>query len=264
MRNKYFGVACPAAPGWRQQLLSQFDTVKGHGAHGIIFDQMGGRPPYICFDPDHRHDRPSLANGPGTVANMQSLRETMKGRDREFAFVIELAADCYFPWVDIIHAWGPGFYPAPDSFGALLRYTFPEAVITNRSGGPFDRKAQYGHAFTLGLRFDAATRDAEDPAVGPYLTRLSELRKQHADLLLEGRFVDDEGFFCDNSRVAAHGFLAGDRLAVAVWNPETVPQKATVIAPGYRRETVRWQNPKWAGPDRTLMPNDVAVFIFRK
>lgn len=264
MRNKYFGVACPSAPGWLAQLQSQFELVKGHGAHGIIFDQMGGRPPYICFDPSHKHERPSLANGPGKVANMRRLREAIKASDPEFAFVIELVTDCYTPWVDIMHAWGPGFFPAPDSYGALFRYTFPEAVITNRTGGPYGRKAQYGHAFTLGLRFDAATRDGQDPAVGPYLARLCELRNRHAELLMEGRFVDDEGFICDNSRVAAHGFLAGNRLAVAIWNPDEVPQKAAVFAPGYTPETVLWQNPKWSGPDHTLMPDDVSVFIFRK
>jgi len=264
MRNKHFGVACPSAPGWLQQLQSQFETVKGHNAQGIIFDQMGGRPPYICFDADHKHDRPSLANGPGKVANMRRLREVMKSRDPQFAFVIELVADCYTPWVDIIHAWGPGFFPAPDSYGALFRYTFPEAVITNRTGGPYDRKAQYGHAFTLGLRFDAATRDGQHPEVGPHLARLTELRNQHADLLLEGKFVDSEGFVCDNSRVTAHGFVAGNRLAVALWNPEETPQKAVVVAPGYKLKSALWQNPAWSGPDHTLMPGDVAVLIFSK
>jgi len=264
MRNKYFSVACPSAPGWFEQLRSQFEMVKGYGAHGIIFDQMGGRPPYICFDPEHKHARPSLANAPGKLRNMRRLREIIKARDPEFAFVIELAADCYLPWVDIVHAWGPGFFPGPDSFGALLRYTFPEAVLTNRSGGSRDRKAQYGHAFTLGLRFDASTGEGQDPSLGPYLSRLCELRRQHAELLLEGRFVDKEGFLVSNDRVAAHGFSAGDRLAVALWNPEPNPQKVSVLAPGYSLETVSWLEAKWSGPDHTLKPNDVAVWIFRK
>lgn len=264
MRNKYFGVACPSAPGWMEQLQSQFETVKGHGAQGIIFDQMGGRPPYVCFDPAHKHERPSLANGPGKVANMKCLRDAMKAKDPEFAFVIELATDCYFPFIDITHAWGPGFFPAPDSYGELLRYTFPEAIVTNRTGGTMDRKAQYGHAFTLGWRFDAGTRDGEDPDVGPYLGRLCQLRNQHSDLLLQGKFVDNEGFVSSNSKVAAHGFQAGDRLAVVLWNPETVPQKTSVVAPGYSLEKVLWQDPACSGPDHTLMPNDVAVHIFRK
>jgi hypothetical protein len=78
MRNKYFGVACPSAQGWLEQLISQYKLIDGHGGQGIIFDQMGGRPPYICFDERHDHVKPSLAAGPGKVRNMQRLRELMK------------------------------------------------------------------------------------------------------------------------------------------------------------------------------------------
>jgi hypothetical protein len=264
MRNKYFGVACPTARGWAEQLQSQFEMVKGHGAQGIIFDQMGGRPPYICFNKDHPHVKPSLAAGPGKVANMRRLRETIKARDPEFLFVIELLTDCYTPFADIIHAWGPGFYPAPESYGALFRYTFPETIATNRSGGPHDKKTQYGHAYSLGWRFDAQTRDAHDPEVAGYLARLSELRSKFPDLLLEGRFVDNENFVCDNNSVAAHGFLAGERLAVTLWNPTRLPQKARVLAPGYTIEEVSWMSPELTGPDHSLLPNDVAVLVFRK
>lgn len=264
MRNKYFSVACPSAPGWIEQLESQFEQIARYGAHGMIFDQMGGRPPYICFDPAHGHPRPSLANAPGKVANMQRLRQRIKSHDTEFAFVIELAADCYLPWVDITHAWGPGFYPAPDSFGELLRYTYPEAVLTNRSDTPRDRRAHYGHAFTLGLRFDARLADLQDPEVGPYLRRLCELRNQYADLLLEGRFVDCEGFYANNPRVAAHGFLSGNRLAVALWNPEPTHQRVEIVAPGYRLRAIEGLEPRAVAYDEPLGPNEVAVWIFEK
>jgi hypothetical protein len=264
MRNKFFTVACPAAQGWFEQLKSQLDMVAGYGAHGIMFDQMGGRPAYICFDPSHRHARPSLAGGPGKVENMRRLRQAVQQTNPGFVIVIELLADCYAAWVDITHGWGPGFFPAPESFGELFRYTFPEVIATNRNDSPSDRKAQYGHAFSLGWRFDASTRDGENPSVGAYLARLCQLRNQHADLLLEGRFVDNEGFLCDNSALSAHGFLAAGRLAVALWNPTNTPQRAKVAAPGYILEAALWQNPGWSGPEHALMPNDVAVLIFKK
>ncbi len=60
----------------------------------------------------------------------------MKARDPEFAFVIELGTDCYAGLVDIIHSHGIGFWPEPEAFGEMLRYTFPEPLITNRGGGP--------------------------------------------------------------------------------------------------------------------------------
>ena len=64
MRNKYFGIACPGAKGWIDHLLWQLGLVQDLGAQGIIFDQMGGIPPYICFSKDHPHPKPSLAVGP--------------------------------------------------------------------------------------------------------------------------------------------------------------------------------------------------------
>ena len=264
MRNKYFGIACPGAKGWIEHLEWQLGLVQGLGAQGIIFDQMGGIPPYICFSKDHPHSKPSLAVGPEKVKNMKRLRAVMKARDPEFAFVIELGTDCYAGLVDIIHSHGIGFWPEPEAFGEMLRYTFPEPLITNRGGGPYDRRMQLGHAFALGWRFDANLRDARDPSLGPYFTRLCAMRNTHPDLLLNGRFVDNEGFLADNSRVSAHAFLAGDRLAVTLWNPGDAAERVSVIAPGYELEKAEWQEAGWSGPAHSILPKDVAVLIFRR
>ncbi len=79
MRNKWFGVACPAAPGWGDQLVSQAKMVLGFGAQGAFYDQLGGAPPYICFSNEHQHSKPSLAVGPWKVKNFQRLREVDQG-----------------------------------------------------------------------------------------------------------------------------------------------------------------------------------------
>jgi Domain of unknown function (DUF6259) len=264
MRNKYFGVACPSAAGWYEQLASQFEMVRGFGAQGMLFDQMGGRPPYICYSMEHPHSKPSLAAGPGKVHNMRRLRELMKSRDPDFVFIVELASDCYMSWLDIIHAWGIGFWPEPEAFGEMLRYTFPEVVITNRDGGPYDRRAQLGYAFSIGWRIDARPRDAMDPALARYLSRINALRTAHPELLLEGRFVDTEDFLCDNNRVASHAFVSGNRMAVTLWNPTDVPQKVRVIAPNYTMESTEWEDPRWSGIDHAIMPGGIAVQIFRR
>lgn len=264
MRNKFFGVACPGAKGWIERLEWQLGLVQGLGAQGILFDQMGGIPPYICFSKEHPHAKPSLAVGPEKVKNMKRLRAVMKARDPEFAFVIELGTDCYAGLVDIIHSHGIGFWPEPEAFGEMFRYTFPEPLITNRGGGPYDRRMQLGHAFALGWRFDANLRDVRDPALMPYFKRLCEIRSAHADLLLNGRFVDNEGFLADNSRVSAHAFVAGNRMAVTLWNPGEAAERVRVIAPGYEFERAEWQDPGWSGPDHSIPPKDVAVLIFRR
>jgi hypothetical protein len=83
-------------------------------------------------------------------------------------------------------------------------------------------------------------RDTTDPVMAPYLTRLNQLRTQFADLLLEGRFVDDEGFTSDNTNVSAHAYLAGNRMAVTPWNPTNTPQKPGIAAPGYTLKSANW------------------------
>jgi len=264
MRNKYFGIACPSASGWLDRLLWQLGMVQDLGAQGIIFDQMGGIPPYICFSSEHPHRKPSLAVGPAKVQNMRRLREAMKARDAQFIFVMELVTDCYAGYADIIHSHGIGFWPEPEAYGEMFRYTFPEPIITNRGGGPYDRRMQLGHAFALGWRFDANLRDVRDPDLASYLKRLVGLRNTYPDLLLDGRFADNERFLSDNSRVSAHSFIAGDRMAVTLWNPTDTAEKVNVIAPGYVLEKAEWQNPDWSGAGHSILPKDVAVLIFRR
>ena len=192
------------------------------------------------------------------------LRKVIKARDRDAVLSIELVSDCYAGWVDVVHSEGVGFHVAPESFGEMYRYTFPAHVITNRPiGSPeSDRRKQLGKAFSLGLRFDSGLRDVQNHA--RYMARLVEIYKTHADLLLEGRFVDNEGFLCDNNRVSSHAFVAGNRMAVTLWNPTDVAQRARVVATGYQLEKAEWQDPSWSGPDRWILPGDVAVLIFRR
>ncbi|HWR52802.1 MAG TPA: DUF6259 domain-containing protein [Bryobacteraceae bacterium] len=264
MRNKWFGVACPAAPGWADQLVSQANLVLDLGAQGAFFDQLGGAPPYICFSKEHNHTKPSLAVAPWKVKNLQRLREVIKARGPNAVLSFELVSDCYSGWADIVHSEGVGFHVAPESFGEMYRYTFPSHVITNRPiGSPEpDRRKQLGKAFSLGLRFDSGLRDLQNH--GLYYSRLLELYNTHADLLLEGRFVDNEGFLCDNNQVSSHAFVAGNRLAVTLWNPTDVAQRARVVADGYQLEAAKWQDPSLSGPGQWVMPGDVAVLIFRR
>jgi hypothetical protein len=263
MRSKLFGVACPLASGWYEQLASQFEMARKYGVNGLMYDQIGGRPPYICFDKEHPHAKPSLANGPGKIQNMKRLRELIKSRDPEFAFLMELNVDIYSGVGDITQPVQYGFTPGPESFGEMFKYTFPDRIITNRTGGG-DRKAAFGHGFSLQWRVDGMMRDTTDPVMAPYLTRLNQLRTQFADLLLEGTFVDNEGFTSNNDRISAHSYLTGNRMAVTLWNPGNVPEKPSIDAPGYALESAHWQNPAWTGLEHDIQPGDVAVLVFRK
>ena len=137
-------------------------------------------------------------------------------------------------------------------------------MITNRGAGPTDRRSQLGYAFTIGWRIDANPRDATDPALARYLSRINALRTAHPELLLEGRFVDTENFICDNNRVASHAFVNGNRMAVTLWNSTDVAQKVRVVAPNYTLQSAEWQDASLSGTDHTIMPGDIAVQIFQR
>ena len=257
----------PAPPkAGYEQLEWQLGLVQSLGAQGIIFDQMGGIPPYICFSKDHPHAKPSLAVGPAKVRNMKRLREVMKARDPNFAFVIELGTDCYAGLADIVHSHGIGFWPEPEAFGETLRYTFPEPLITNRGGGP----AHEAHADPATPSRSAGgsisnLRDARDPELGPFLSRLCELRNKNPEVLLDGRFVDSEGFLSDSSLVSAHAFVAGDRMAVTLWNPGARPPGASTSS---RPATIWRRSSGRTGDGRDSLARfsskEVAVMIFRR
>jgi len=260
--SKLFGVACPLAPGWYEQLVKQFDMAQSYGVTGLMYDQIAGRPPYICYDKTHMHDKPSLAFGPGKLKNLLQLRDLIKSRDPEFAFLHELVVDVFTGIGDITQPVNYGFVPSPESFGEMFKYTFPDRIITNRTNS--ERKACFGHGFALQWRVDGMMRDTTDPIMAAYLKRLNELRTQFADILLEGRFVDNEGFTSSNKNISSHSYLAGNRMAITLWNSTGEAQKPVITANGYKLESANWQDPSWKGTEHQILPGDVAVFVYNK
>lgn len=261
-RSKLFGVACPLAQGWYDQLVTQLDMAQSYNVTGVMYDQIAGRPPYICYDENHMHSKPSLAFGPGKLQNLLKLRDLIKSRDPEFAFLHELVVDVFTGIGDITQPVNYGFVPGPESFGEMFKYTFPDRIITNRTNS--SRKACFGHGFALQWRVDGMMFDTTDPIMAPYMTRLNQLRTQYADLLLEGRFVDNEGFTSDNTNISSYAYLAGNRMAITLWNSTSEPQKPLIVAKGYTLESANWQDPKWVGTDHQILPGDVALMVFKK
>ena len=107
-------------------------------------------------------------------------------------------------------------------------------------------------------------RDTSDPVMAAYLKRLNQLRSQYAELLLEGRFVDNEGFTSGNEKVSAYSYLAGNRMAITLWNSTAEPQKPVITVNGYKLESANWQDPDLKGTDHQIMPGDVALFVFTR
>ena len=72
-------------------------------------------------------------------------------------------------------------------------------------------------------------RDTTDPVMAAYLKRLNQLRSQYAELLLEGRFVDNEEFTNGNINLSAYSYMSGNRMAIILWNSTTEPQKPAIF-----------------------------------
>ena len=68
---------------------------------------------------------------------------------------------------------------------------------------------------------------------------MNEVRNAFPELLLEGRFIFDEGVECSNPLLTCRAFAASDRIAVVVTNGETRLQGGTIRVPGYHLTDLR-------------------------
>ncbi len=239
--QKIFAIACPSTEEWPKQLNRQADMVMALGADGLLFDQMGGDHPYLCFDKSHLHKKPAMAFA-GKIKLLKDLQGRVKAKDRDFAVMVELVCDCFTQYADMVHSHNDSFVvqgnmlPLPE----LYRYTFPEHIITSRDA---QKKETINHSFVLGLRqeywrmaepFEHVDRRFEnDPeqlrvkdyrgkmlGAKTYLEKIFRLKKKYPALLISGVFRDTDGIKILNKDVEAKLFLAKDRKqkAVILWN----------------------------------------------
>ncbi len=146
-----------------------------------------------------------------------------------------------------IVSWAKGG-PAVSAFPEMFRYTFPEAMSTVRVATPMIGRAMANYVCAYGLRYEIESRYAPDvrylrenrvpeveeyrevlgpPDVGmmratppeeaaAYLQKIIEFQRSHADLLWQGRFVDEEGFAAQGGPLVASlplpRSLGGDAL----------------------------------------------------
>jgi hypothetical protein len=165
--GKHFAVGCPGAPAWREQLHAQSRQALALGADGLLFDQIGGDHPYLCFNTGHAHARPDLA-GAAKVALLKSIRDEMEekggasdGRPspaRQDAasqggggLMLELTCDAFVQHTDLCHTKGTNFtdpgFPWP-TFAEMYRYTFPEHALSSRDA---QSPNEIRYAWLLGL-----------------------------------------------------------------------------------------------------------------
>ncbi|GHU77935.1 hypothetical protein AGMMS49992_27250 [Clostridia bacterium] len=119
--------------------------------------------------------------------------------------------------------------------GKTLRYAIDEC---GRSASFYNRLTCHEYieqpGSLLGLRFDMTIYRccgtlSDIPNYTKYLVELNALYRRYANYILNGKFVDNEGFTSDNPYVLAKGWRdAAGGIAVTLWNPTSKAQRVTL------------------------------------
>ena len=285
--RKAFSNICPSTPIWRKMMADRIDWIAGFEADGALYDQIGGMPPYPCFNEEHEHmnGKPSLSYTQGRLKLLPAIRERV-AEHKDFAFMSEHITDLYSQFLDCVHgigsapsARGGGMVPGPGqrnpTQGAsmmpeLFRYCFPGTMITVRNPKPYMDERMTNYAFEFGFKFEMELRYDTDqrfiredqaPEKREYAKKVADLRRKYEDFLLLGTFRADEGI--EESNVYANVFVAKDgRRAVALWN-----DRDETVAPVLRM--TRGKVARWADTDgkegnglpEEMAPNTVLLAI---
>jgi len=249
--NKSFVTACPGCREWVEHLKKQIDKALDLGVDGIFFDQLGwtSRP---CCDPTHGHRVPFHTVMAAKGEMLREMRAYLKAKAPEVSFGIEWISDVTACHVDFIHnitgatdVYNPdwkakGEKPDLMFFPEWTRYIFPEIITTDRDiRDDTDIERRVNMAVLRGYRSDVeiyrcrATIDAT-PHYKEYLTRVDQLRDRQRDLILNGAYIDTDGFTLDNPELFAAAFRSGNRLAVVVTQSHLEEAETVLRVPGYR------------------------------
>ncbi|MDP0497863.1 MAG: DUF6259 domain-containing protein [Verrucomicrobiota bacterium JB024] len=217
-----FVMACPSSPEWFELLCGLVDKAIDWGCHSLFLDQMGVAE-YPCCDTSHGHPPFWSGTMQQKADILRRLRDYMRKRDPKLALGIEWPADITAQHADYVHNAVGG-----ESFIEWFRYIFPEVILTDREIRD-DTNAEWlvNLSVVKGLRSDVEIYRcrktiAEAPRYESWLMQVNTLRQKYAELLLEGRYVDTEGFVHSNATIIARAFRDsasknddGDLLIVA-------------------------------------------------
>lgn len=284
-RNRTFAVACPACPEWAEVLIGIADLAADYGCKAVFYDQVG-MGDYPCCDPSHGHPVPFMGIMKAKVELTEKLRAAIKARHPDMGFGIEWLSDAGSQHIDFIHSltgfagvvndWEKtGEKPVARGFVDFFRYLFPEIIMSDREiRDDRDIERRVNHAVMKGLRSDVEIYRcrktiAETPHYGAYLKEVNALRQRQADILLEGRYRDTQGFLLSNREWEGRAFTRGDDLAVVVSQSHLDACMGEVSAEGYQFFASDGVGkfevaPKGKGASLKIFRHGLVVLKFRK
>ncbi len=283
--HKSFALACPYSREWMDILKRYVDTAVELGVDGVFFDQIG-IPELPCFGKNHGHPIPATDSRAVRISQMKEIREYLRARDPEMSFGVECATNFTSPFADYFHSFpgwniaandwaNTGEKPKLTSFIELFRYTFPEALISDREiRDDTDIERRVNLALLRGLVSDVEVHRCrtlidETPVYKAYLTRANRLRNKYRRLILNGRFQDTDGASCDNSEFSWAVFTAGDELAVIATQSHRSELNGVIEVPGYELTDHDGLGEFSVRPEQTktrisLMQHGLVVMIYKR
>jgi hypothetical protein len=268
--HKLFAPACPGDAEWEKVMRGVGTRLLGYGPSGVIYDQVGGMPPYPCFGTDRKEPLSEIFTA-GRLRYLAAIRANARQSSEKAGLMGEHICDLYAQFMDVIHGVHRGFSPSEPAFPQMVRYTFPEVVMTSRNAAPRLTLRQSNFALAYGFRFETevryradveTVRRREKPELQEYQRSISALRDRYWDLLGAGRFLDDRGLVNRNREVTATLFAQGKRNALVVWNNTAVKQEVKVEVTGKRFVEAAGVKGVLAARPGSLAPQEVAVLIY--
>ena len=171
-----FDLACLAAQGWYDRMLSLALQANELGADGILFDQLGVSGPRACYAEGHGHPAPAMVYAGERAEFFRRIADHMRRLNPDFIVMTEGLHDSLLDSVTLFHgcvlgtfpataneivSWAKGG-PAVSAFPEMFRYTFPEAMSTVRVATPMIGRAMANYVCAYGLRYEIESRYAPD------------------------------------------------------------------------------------------------------
>jgi hypothetical protein len=95
-----------------------------------------------------------------------------------------------------------------------------------------------------------------------YLKQVTDFSRRHRALLLEGRFVDTDGFTLSGEGLVAKSYRSERQLGVVVWNPTNRPILAQISVPGGKLISTSEPEQAQAQPDAPIAGRSVRLYVY--